>query len=124
MLLQHFWLGLSKESALQLDIAAEGSFTHKTTEEGEALLDRILENTPPLEPLRVEPMLSPEEVSSAEAKPTTSIQTPSPEPEDLEEGFQPLIFRISRMIFSKILEIHRITRAKRDHQFRALILTH
>ena len=97
---------------------------HKTIEEGEALQDCILENTPPLEPLRVEPMLSPEEVSSAEAKPTTSIQTPSPEPEDLEEGFQPLIFRISRMIFSKILEIHRITRAKRDHQFRALILTH
>jgi hypothetical protein len=49
-----FWLGLSKEFALQLDIAAGGSFTHKTTVEEEALLDRILENTPPLEPLRVE----------------------------------------------------------------------
>ena len=45
VLLQHFWLGLSKESALQLDISAGGSFTHKTTAEGEALLDRILENT-------------------------------------------------------------------------------
>jgi hypothetical protein len=39
------------ESALQLDIATGGSFTHKTTVEGEALLDRILENTPLLEPL-------------------------------------------------------------------------
>jgi hypothetical protein len=57
VLLQHFWLGLSKESALQLDIIAEGSFTHKTTDEGEALLDRILENTPPLEPIQVEPLL-------------------------------------------------------------------
>ena len=45
VLLQHFWLGLSKESALQLDVTVGGSFTHKTTAEGEALLDRILENT-------------------------------------------------------------------------------
>jgi hypothetical protein len=46
VLLQHFWLDLSKESALELDIAAGGSFTHKTTVKGEALVDRILENTP------------------------------------------------------------------------------
>src|SRR6185503_15020136 len=45
VLLRHFWLGLSKESTQQLDISAGGSFTHKTTAEGEALLDRILENT-------------------------------------------------------------------------------
>jgi hypothetical protein len=45
VLLQHFWLGLSKKSTLQLDITAGGSFTHKTIAEGEALLDRILENT-------------------------------------------------------------------------------
>ena len=43
-----------------------------------------------MEPLRVEPMLSHEEVSLAEAKPTLSIQEPSPKPEDPEEGFQPL----------------------------------
>ena len=89
MLLQHFWLGLSKESALQLDITARGSFTHKTTEGGATLLDRILENTPSLEPLRVEPMLSHEEASSAKAKPTLFIQEPSPKPEDPEEGLQP-----------------------------------
>ena len=35
-------------------------------------------------------MLSHEEVSLAEAKPTLSIQEPSPKPEDPEEGFQPL----------------------------------
>ena len=62
---------------------------HKITEEAETLLDRILENTPPLEPLHVEPMLSHEEVSLAEAEPAPPIQRPSPEPEDLEEGFQP-----------------------------------
>lgn len=89
MLLQHFWLGLSKESVLQLDISARGSFTHKTTAEGEALLDHILENTPPLESLRVEPELSHEEVSSAEANPLNPIETTSAEPEILEEGFQP-----------------------------------
>jgi hypothetical protein len=57
VLLQHFWLGLSKKSVLQLDITARGSFTHKTTDEGEALLDRILENNPPLELIQVEPLL-------------------------------------------------------------------
>ena len=42
VLLQHFWLGLTKESAIQLDISAGGSFTHKTTAEGEALLPLVL----------------------------------------------------------------------------------
>jgi hypothetical protein len=80
---------LSNESALQLDIAAGDSFTHKSTEEGEALLSRILENTPPLEPLHVEPMSSHEEVSLAKAEPVSPTQRLSPEPEGLEEGFQP-----------------------------------
>ena len=57
--------------------------------EGEALIDCILENTPPLEPLRVEPESSYEEVSSAKAKPITSLERPSSEPEDPEEGSQP-----------------------------------
>jgi hypothetical protein len=89
VLLQHYWLGLSKEFARQLDIATGGLFTHKTTVQGEALQDRILENTPPLEPLRVELEQSHEEVSSAEAKPITSLERPSPELEDPEEGSQP-----------------------------------
>ena len=89
VLLQHFWLGLSKESALQLNIATRGSFTHKATMEGEALLDRILKNTPSQEPLRVEPKPSHEEVSSAKAKPTPPIRTSSLKPKDLEEGFHP-----------------------------------
>jgi len=62
---------------------------HKTTEEGEALLDRILENTPPVEPLRIKPMISHEEVSLAEAEPKFYIQEPSPEPKDSKEGLQP-----------------------------------
>jgi hypothetical protein len=90
VLLQHFWLGLSKESALQLDIAARGSFTHKTTVEGEALLDLILENTPRLEPLCVELELNHEEVSLAKAEPIASLERPLPELEDPKEGFQPL----------------------------------
>ena len=82
-------LGLSKESALQLDITVGRSFTHKTTKEGEALLDRILENTPLFEPLRVEPILSHQEVSSAEAEPTLSIKELLPKLEDPKEGLQP-----------------------------------
>jgi hypothetical protein len=92
VLLQHFLLGFRKESILQLDIAAGGSFNHKTIVEGEALLDRILENTPSLEPLRVELESSHEEVSSAKAEPIHPIQRPSPEPETPEEGFQPSEF--------------------------------
>ena len=45
VLLQHFWFGLNNESALLLDITTRGSFMHRTTAEGEALLDRILKNT-------------------------------------------------------------------------------
>jgi hypothetical protein len=60
--------------------------------EGEALLDRILENTPPLEPLYVELEPIHEEVSLAKADLVTPIERPSPEPKDLEEGFQPSDF--------------------------------
>ena len=60
--------------------------------EGEALLDRILENTPPLEPLHVEPESSHAEVSSVDAKSIAPIQRSSPKQEDPEEGFQPSDF--------------------------------
>jgi hypothetical protein len=79
---------LSKESALQLDTAAGGSFTHKTTAEGEELLDRILENTPPLEPIRFEPEPVFEEVSSAVAESVIPIERPSPELETPKEASQ------------------------------------
>jgi hypothetical protein len=51
--------------------------------EGEALLDHILENTPLLEPLRVEPELSQKEVSSAKVEPIISLERASPKPSDL-----------------------------------------
>jgi hypothetical protein len=121
VLLQHFWLGLSKESALQLDISARGSFTHKTIVKGEALLDHILENTLPLEPLRVEPEPIHEEISLAKAEAITPIERPSPEPKDLEEGFQPSNFPFSRMIFLKISKTPQITGVKRGHPFLSLL---
>ena len=46
VLYYHFYRGLNKEAALHLDIASGGSFTHKLTDEGRAILERILENTP------------------------------------------------------------------------------
>jgi hypothetical protein len=58
--------------------------------EGQPLLDRILENTPPLEPFHVEPELSHEEVSSAKAEPITPLERPSPDRGDPKDGFQPL----------------------------------
>ena len=45
VLYYHFYRGLNKEAALYLDIASGGSFTHKLTDEGRAILERILENT-------------------------------------------------------------------------------
>jgi hypothetical protein len=89
-LLQHFWLGFSKKYALQLDITAGGSFTHKTTDEGEALLVQILENTPLLEPIRVEPLLQHEEASSAEAELSLPKEELLPEPEDPKEDPDPM----------------------------------
>jgi len=72
-----------------LDTSAGGSFTHKTTEEGEALLDRILENTPPLEPLRVELEPCFEKVSLAEAETNAQPETSSPELDELRENLLP-----------------------------------
>ena len=46
MLLQHFYLGLSKESAQFLDISSRGAFLCFSDSEGRAILDTILENTP------------------------------------------------------------------------------
>jgi hypothetical protein len=46
ILLNHFYHGLSKEAALHLDISSRGSFTHMSFSEREAILEKILENTP------------------------------------------------------------------------------
>jgi hypothetical protein len=56
--------------------------------EGEALLDRVLENSPTLEPIHVEPESNHEEVSLAKAKTIEPIERPSPEPEAQDEGSQ------------------------------------
>ena len=69
-----------------LDTSVSGSFTHKIAKEGEALLDRILENTPPLEPLRIELEPCFEEVSSAEAETNAQPETSALEPDVLREN--------------------------------------
>ena len=46
VLLHHFHLGLSKETALHLDLSSGGSFAHNTISERKAILEKILENTP------------------------------------------------------------------------------
>jgi len=90
VLLQHFWLGLNNETALQLDITAGGSFAYKTTSEGMALLDRILENASFTEPLPVVGTSSQGDAPLAESTHslvthTDSPAEPSAEPEDPEE---------------------------------------
>jgi hypothetical protein len=46
ILLSHFHHGLSKEAAFHLDLSSGGLFTHMSFSEGEAILQKILENTP------------------------------------------------------------------------------
>ena len=46
VLLQHFYLGLSKDSAQFLDIASRGAFLHLSASVARSILDKILENTP------------------------------------------------------------------------------
>jgi hypothetical protein len=46
ILLQHVYLGLSKETTHYLDIASEGSFLHLSPWEGKDVLNKIAENTP------------------------------------------------------------------------------
>jgi len=69
--------------------------------EGEALVDRILENSPPLEPLRIEPELNHEEVSLAKVKPIASLERPSSKLEEPEEGSQPLDLPYFEDVFFK-----------------------
>ena len=46
MLLQHFWLGLTREASLQLDSLSGGFFLDKTPPEGKELLERLREYAP------------------------------------------------------------------------------
>jgi hypothetical protein len=46
ILLSHFYHGLTKEVAFHLDLSSRGSFTHMSFSKGEAILQKILENTP------------------------------------------------------------------------------
>jgi hypothetical protein len=121
VLLQHFWLGLSKESTLQLDISAGGSFTHKTTAEGEALLDRILENTSFIETLSAAESSSHEEVPLVDyTNPPSDLVEPttesSPEPETTEEEeIQPpeFSFNIEEDVFQNFGNTSMYPREKR-----------
>ena len=46
VLLQHFYMGLSKDSVQTLDAASRGALLHLSTSEARAMLDRISGKTP------------------------------------------------------------------------------
>ena len=46
MLLQHFYMGLSKDSAQSLDQASRGAFLHLSISEARHMLDRIIGRIP------------------------------------------------------------------------------
>ena len=46
ILLQHFYMGLERETLKYLDTASGGSFLHVSTNSRRSILTKILENTP------------------------------------------------------------------------------
>ena len=66
ILIQHFYMGLNKETLKFLDIASGGLFLHVNANLGRSILDKILENTP--FPEEVEKELPKEESQIAEPK--------------------------------------------------------
>lgn len=81
VLLQHFCLGLNKDSSYYLDITAGGLFTHKTTTEVRSIPDKILENIYYIdhhnEPIQKVGKSSNKDHSTAEYKP---LPLSSPDP--------------------------------------------
>ena len=96
---------------------------HKTTSEGEALLECILDNTSFVEPLVVKELPSHEEAPVVESAPLllTYLDSPSeplPELESPEEQeIQPPEFPFKRTTFFKIFETPRCIPVRRGHQF-------
>ena len=112
-----FYTGLDMDSADDLDIAAGGSFTHRSPTEGREILDRILRKSSlpsyPSEPQH-EFQLHHESPSSAESSPSppTSLDSsvePSPEPRASKEEEIQSYLPNSRIIFMKSLQTPRVT---------------
>ena len=95
LLLQHFYAGLDKGSALHLDLTFGGSFAHLTPSEGREVLNKILDKTSFIcihEPVPTEPEMHQEEPSETEPEPLesqsvglTSELSPKLKPEIVEE---------------------------------------
>ena len=100
VLLQHFYIGLDKESTFYLDIISGGSFAHRTPSEGRKILDRITENTSFVansKPSNKECTSSHEDILAAESDPLPPITLdsalePFSEPQAPEEEIQPSEF--------------------------------
>jgi hypothetical protein len=74
MLLQHFYVGLSRKTAQLLDMSSRGSFLHVSASEGREILTKILENTP-YTSIRDDP---PEDIVETAPKEEPMIVEPEP----------------------------------------------
>ena len=75
LLLQHFYTGLDKESALHLDLTSGGCFAHLTPSEGREVLNKILDRPSFVcihEPVPTEPEMRQAEPSEIESEPSES----------------------------------------------------
>ena len=83
LLLQYFYAGLDKESALHLDLTSGGSFAHLTPTESREALDKILNRTSFVcihEPVPTEP-----EMRQAEP---SEIESESPESQSVDSIYE------------------------------------
>ena len=85
ILLQHFYMGLDRETSKYLDIALGGSFMHVSANSGWSILTKILENTP--KEVEKKPLEEESQIAKPESLPNPSptLAIPNPEPPEKEE---------------------------------------
>jgi hypothetical protein len=111
MLLQHFYVGLSRKTAQLLDTSSRGSFLHLSASEGREILTKILENTPytsiPDDPPEdvvetapeEEPMIVEPEPLATPLEASTILQVPEP-PKEEEIPLSEDMFEFEEDLFS------------------------
>ena len=85
ILLQHFYMGLDKETSKYLNIASGGPFLHVPTNSGRNILTKVLEST--LEEVEEKPLEKESQIAKPELLPTPpqTLVIPNPEPPEKEE---------------------------------------
>ena len=87
ILLQHFYMGLNRETSKFLHIALGGSFLHVSTHLGRSILDKVFENTPLPKEVEEKPLEAESQIAEPESlsNPSQTLAVLNPEPLEKEE---------------------------------------